>query len=93
MSQVEERFVHLFYDSFLLLLVCLFFWVMMLIVSWQHLMVLVQMKPDKLQQKKDKQTIKNRTINNKYYFLTPPSVCYIFLSALYVMDTRAIEMV
>ena len=27
--------------------------------------------------KKDKQTIKNRTINNKYYFLTPPSVCYI----------------
>ena len=41
----------------------------MLFVSWQHLMVLVQIKPDKLQQKKDKQTIKNRTINNKYYFL------------------------
>ena len=40
-------------------------------------MVLVQIKPDKLQQKKDKQTIKNRTINNTYYFLTPPSVCYI----------------
>ena len=40
-------------------------------------MVLVQMKSDKLQQKKDKQTIKNRTINNKFYFLTPPSVCYI----------------
>ena len=67
MSQVEERFVHLFYDSFLLLLVCLFFWVMMLFVSWWHLMVLVQIKPDKLQKKKDKQTIKNRTINNKYY--------------------------
>ena len=48
----------------------------MLFVSWRHLMVLVEIKPDKLQQKKDKL---DRTINNKFYFLTPPSVCYIIL--------------
>ena len=49
-------------------------------------MVLVQMKPDKLQQKKDEQTIKHRTINNKYYLNPDTTFCLLHIPFCVVCD-------